>query len=72
MEVCSHMDMLLIVMSLHPKQSEIKMFCLQFLSIHCPKKIRSPNSSALHPLTRYLSGLGFLELQNGHVFTSCW
>ena len=35
------------------------------------KKIRSSNSSARNPLTRDLSGLGFVELQNGHVFTTC-
>ena len=29
--------------------------------------MRSPNSSALNPLTRDLSGLGFVELQNWHV-----
>ena len=33
------------------------------------KKIRSPNSSARNPLTRDLSGLGFVELQNGRVFS---
>ena len=32
------------------------------------KKIRSPNSSALNPLTRDLSGPGFVELQNGQGF----
>ena len=26
----------------------------------------------IHPLTRDLSGLGSVELQNGHVFTTCW
>ena len=31
------------------------------------KKIRFPNSSAHNPLTRDLSGLGSVELQNG-----CW
>ena len=36
------------------------------------RKIRSPNSSARNPLTRDLSGLGFVELQNGHVFATCW
>ena len=56
-------------MSLHPTQSEIPRFCLQFLLIRGPKKIRSPNSSARNPLTRDLSGLGFVELQNGHVFS---
>ena len=30
--------------------------------------IRSPNSSAPSPLTRVLSSLGFVELQNGNVF----
>ena len=34
------------------------------------KKIRSPNSSALNPLTRDLPGLGFVELQNGHVHST--
>ena len=36
------------------------------------KKLRYPNSSARNPLTRDLSGLGFVEMQSGHVFTSCW
>ena len=36
------------------------------------KKMSSPNASALNPLTRDLSGLGFVELQHGHVFTTCW
>ena len=36
------------------------------------KKMRTPNSSALNPLTHDLSGLGFVELQNRHVFTTCW
>ena len=36
------------------------------------KKIRSPNYSARNPLTRDLSGHGFVELQNGHLFTTCW
>ena len=35
-------------------------------------KMRSPNSSARGPLARDLSGLAFIELQNGHVFTKCW
>ena len=30
-------------------------------------RFRDPSSSALNPLTRDLSGLGFVELQNGHV-----
>ena len=37
----------------------------------CSEKMRSPNSSARRPLTRDLSGLGFTELQNGHVLTTC-
>ena len=65
------MDMLSNVMSHHPKY-EIQRFCLHFLLIHDPKRIRSPNSSARNPLTRDLSGLGFVELQNGQVFTTCW
>ena len=32
--------------------------------------MRSPNSSALSQLTRDLSGLGFVNLQNGQVFTT--
>ena len=36
------------------------------------KKTRSPTSSACNPLTRDRSGLGFVELQNGHVLTACW
>ena len=36
------------------------------------RKMRSPNSSARSPLPRDLSGLGFIELQNGHVFTTLW
>ena len=32
------MDMLFNEMSLHPKQSEIQRFCLQFLSNHSPKR----------------------------------
>ena len=36
------------------------------------KKIRSPNYSARSPLTRDLSGVGCVELQNGEVFTTCW
>ena len=47
----------------------IRRFCFLFLSIRGPK---SPNSLALNPRTRDLSGLGFVELQNGHVFTTCW
>ena len=35
-------------------------------------KMRSPNSSGRSPLTRDLSGLGFVALQNWHVFTTCW
>ena len=50
-------------------QSEIQRFGHHFLLNH---DMRSPNSSALSPLTRDLSGLGFVQLQNGHVFTSCW
>ena len=34
------------------------------------KKIRSPNYSARYPLTGHLSGLGFAELQNGHLFNA--
>ena len=33
------------------------------------RKLRSPNSSARSPPTRDLSGLGFMELQSGHIFT---
>ena len=36
------------------------------------KKMRSPNYSAHGPRTRDLSGLGLVQLQNGHVFTTCW
>ena len=36
------------------------------------KKMRSPNSSNRNPLTRDLSGLGVVELQNGRAFTTCW
>ena len=36
------------------------------------KKTRSPNSSDRNPLTRDLSGFGFVELQKGHVLTTCW
>ena len=36
------------------------------------KKIRSQNYSARNPVTRDLSGLGFVELQNGHVFITRW
>ena len=63
------MDMLSNVMWLHPKISEVERFCLQFLPIHGPKKMRSPNYTAKSPLTRELSGLGLIELQNGNVFT---
>ena len=35
------------------------------------EKIRSPNYSALYPFTRDLSGLGCVDLRNGHVFTTC-
>ena len=66
------MDMLLNVMSLHPKQEEIESFCLQLLLIRGTRRKRSSNSSAPNPLTRALSGLGFVELQNWHVFIICW
>ena len=64
------MDMLSSVMWHHPKQSEILTFCLQFMPIHDTKRMRSPSASARSPLTRDLSGLGFVELQNGHVLTT--
>ena len=35
------------------------------------RKMRSPNHSVCTPLTRDLSGLGFVKLQNGYVFTTC-
>ena len=35
---------------------------------YSPKKMRSPNYSGRSPLTRDLSGLGFVELQNVHGF----
>ena len=58
------MELLLNVMSRHPKKSEIQRICLQFMLNHDP--------SALNPLTRDLSGLGFVEMQNGHIFATCW
>ena len=36
------------------------------------RKMRSPNSSARSPLSRDFESLGFIALQNGHVFTTCW
>ena len=61
MEKYSCMDRLPHEMWHHPMQSRIQRFCLQSL----------PTSSARSPLTRDLSGLGFVELQNRHVFTTC-
>ena len=65
------MDRLSIVMCFQSKQSKIS----KFLSPgHCrsmDQQMGSLNYSALSPLTRDLSGLGFTELQNGHVFTTC-
>ena len=62
------MDMLSNVMWLHPKLSKIQRLGVQALPIHAwSRKMRSPNSSAWSPLTRGLSGLRFIELQNGHV-----
>ena len=72
MERYSHKDMLSNVMLLHPTQLEIQRFCLQFWVDPWCRKIRSPNSSVRNPLTRDLSGLSFVELQNGYVFITCW
>ena len=66
------MDILFNVMWIHPKQSEIQSFLSPIFVDPWSKKMRYPNSSARSPLTRDLSGLGFVELQNGHVFTTCW
>ena len=44
-----------------------KGFDLQLFAEPLSKKMRSPTSSAFTPLTRDLSGLGFVELQDGHV-----
>ena len=35
------------------------------------RKMSSPNFSARSPVTRDLSSLGFIELQTGHVLTTC-
>ena len=64
------MDRLLNVTWLHQKQSEIQKLSPIFAD-PWSRKMKSPNSSARSPLTRDLSGLGFTELQNGHVFTTC-
>ena len=72
MDRYSYMDMLLNVKQHHPKQSEIQRFDLKFVSNHDPRRSKIPNYCAFNPLTRDLSGLGFVELQNGQVFTTCW
>ena len=66
------MDTLSNVMSRHLRQSEIEKFLSPIFADPWSKKLRSPHSSVLNPLTRDLSGLAFVELQNGHVFTTCW
>ena len=55
------MDMLLNVMLLHLKPSEIQRFLSPMFVDPWSEKIRSPNYSALNPLTHDLSGLGFVE-----------
>ena len=57
-------------MSHHPKQSEIQRFYLQFGLIHDP---REQDHQFLQLVVRSrvnLSGFGFVELQNAHVFTT--
>ena len=41
------------------------------IAVPWSRKIRSPNSSSRSPLTRDRSGLDVIELQYGHVFTTC-
>ena len=64
MEKYSYLDMLSNVMPLHPRQSGIQR-CLSSIFVDpWSAKTRSPNSSARDPLTRDLSSLDFVELQN--------
>ena len=64
------MDMLLNVNAAPSKTIRNSKVVSQIVDDPWSEKIRSPNYSALYPLTRDVSGLGFVELQNGHVFTT--
>ena len=66
------MDMLSNTKWHHPKkQSKIQRFSLQFLKNMFQKDEISKFSALSSPLTRDLSGLGFVILQIKHVFTAC-
>ena len=56
----------------YKNESEIQRSVFQSYVEPRSKKMRSPNSSDLGPLTRDLSGLDFVERQNGQVFTAYW
>ena len=64
MERCSCMDRLSSVMWVHPKQSEIRRFCLQALPTHDIRR-RGLRILLLEVCSR--AGLGLKELQNGHL-----
>ena len=72
MEMYSCMDTLSNVMWLHPEQKRNPKVLSPIFADPRSRKMRYPNSSARSPLTRDLSGLGFIELQNEHGFTTCW